>query len=119
MSTPTRLFDILNQQALSNPIDRALNTKHNGIWEHTSTKEYLGKANQISRGLLELGVGKGDKIALISSNNRTEWCVVDIGVLQIGAIDVPIYPTITAEDYAYILSMFVYKENHSKVPLDD
>jgi long-chain acyl-CoA synthetase len=104
MSKPTRLFDILNQQALSNPIDCALNTKYNGVWEHTSTQEYLAKANQISRGLLELGVGKGDKIALISTNNRTEWCVVDIGVLQIGAIDVPIYPTITAEDYAYILN---------------
>lgn len=104
MSKPTRLFDILNQQALSNPIDCALNTKYNGVWEHTSTQEYLAKANQISRGLLELGVGKGDKIALISTNNRTEWCVVDIGVLQIGAVDVPIYPTITAEDYAYILN---------------
>ena len=104
MSKPTRLFDILNQQALSNSIDCALNTKYNGVWEHTSSQEYLAKANQISRGLLELGVGKGDKIALISTNNRTEWCVVDIGVLQIGAIDVPIYPTITAEDYAYILN---------------
>ncbi len=104
MSTPTRLFDILNQQALSKPIDCALNTKYNGVWEHTSTQEYLAKANQISRGLLELGVGQGDKIALISTNNRTEWCVVDIGVLQIGAIDVPIYPTITAEDYAYIIN---------------
>lgn len=104
MSKPTRLFDILNQQALSNTIDCALNTKYNGVWEHTSTQEYLAKANQISRGLLELGVGKGDKIALISTNNRTEWCVVDIGVLQIGAVDVPIYPTITAEDYAYILN---------------
>ena len=104
MSTPTRLFDILNQQALSNPLDCALNTKYNGVWEHTSTQEYLSKANQISRGLLELGVGQGDKIALISTNNRTEWCVVDIGVLQIGAVDVPIYPTITAEDYAYILN---------------
>ena len=104
MSKPTRLFDILNQQALSNPIDCALNTKYNGVWEHTSTQEYLAKANQISRGLLELGVGKGDKIALISTNNRTEWCIVDIGVLQIGAVDVPIYPTITAEDYAYILN---------------
>ena len=101
MSKPTRLFDILNQQALSNPIDCALNTKYNGVWEHTSTHEYLAKANQISRGLLELGVGKGDKIALISTNNRTEWCVVDIGVLQIGAIDVPIYPTITCPKWPW------------------
>lgn len=104
MSTPTRLFDILHHRALSKPIDCALNTKVNGAWEHTSSQEYLAKANQISRGLLELGVGKGDKIALISTNNRTEWCVVDIGVLQLGAVDVPIYPTITAEDYAYILN---------------
>jgi long-chain acyl-CoA synthetase len=104
MSTPTRLFDILHHRAMSNPIDCALNTKLDGAWEHTSSQEYLAKANQISRGLLELGVGKGDKIALISTNNRTEWCIVDIGVLQLGAVDVPIYPTITAEDYAYILN---------------
>jgi len=100
----TRLFDILENQVKNKPLKRALNTKYNGVWESTSSEEFLEKSNQISRGLLKLGVKKGDKVAIISSNNRTEWCIVDIGVLQIGAIDVPIYPTITAEDYSYIIN---------------
>ncbi|MBT6252654.1 MAG: long-chain fatty acid--CoA ligase [Flavobacteriaceae bacterium] len=104
MNSTTRLFDILENQVKNKPLKRALNTKYNGVWESTSSKEFLEKSNQISRGLLQLGVKKGDKVAIISSNNRTEWCIVDIGVLQIGAIDVPIYPTITAEDYSYIIN---------------
>jgi long-chain acyl-CoA synthetase len=104
VNSTTRLFDILENQVKNKPLERALNTKYNGVWESTSSKEFLEKSNQISRGLLQLGVKKGDKVAIISSNNRTEWCIVDIGVLQIGAIDVPIYPTITAEDYSYIVN---------------
>ena len=104
MNSTTRLFDILENQVKNKPLKRALNTKYNGVWESTSSKEFLEKSNHISRGLLQLGVKKGDKVAIISSNNRTEWCIVDIGVLQIGAIDVPIYPTITAEDYSYIIN---------------
>ena len=104
MNAPTRLFDILDNQVKTLPVKRALNTKYNGKWVSTSSEEFLDQSNQISRGLLQLGLSKGDKVAIISSNNRTEWCIVDIGVLQIGGIDVPIYPTITAEDYAYIIN---------------
>ena len=104
MNAPTRLFDILDNQVKTLPVKRALNTKNNGKWVSTSSEEFLEQSNQISRGLLQLGLSKCDKVAIISSNNRTEWCIVDIGVLQIGGIDVPIYPTITAEDYAYIIN---------------
>lgn len=104
MNAPTRLFDILDNQVKILPVKRALNTKYNGKWVSTSSEEFLEQSNQISRGLLQLGLSKSDKVAIISSNNRTEWCIVDIGVLQIGGIDVPIYPTITAEDYAYIIN---------------
>ena len=104
MNAPTRLFDIIENQVKTLPIKRALNTKYNGRWISTTSEEFLEQSNQISRGLLQLGLRKGDKVAVISSNNRTEWCIVDIGVLQIGGIDVPIYPTITAEDYAYIIN---------------
>ncbi|MBD3660762.1 MAG: AMP-binding protein, partial [Arenibacter algicola] len=62
------------------------------------------KANAISRALLRLGVKPNDKIALISMANRTEWNIMDIGILQIGAQNVPIYPTISEEDYAYVLN---------------
>ena len=59
---------------------------------------------QISRGLIQLGVQPNDKVAIISMTNRTEWNICDIGILQTGAQDVPIYPTISQEDYAYILN---------------
>ena len=52
---------------------------------------------------MKIGVKKDDKIAVISTTNRTEWCIVDIGVLQLGAQNVPIYPSISADDYKYIL----------------
>jgi long-chain acyl-CoA synthetase len=53
---------------------------------------------------LRIGVQKNDKIAIISTNNRTEWNVMDIGILQTGAQTIPIYPTISEEDYEYILN---------------
>lgn len=100
----TRLFEI-PQYALENyNLKNALVTKYQGKWVATSAKEYLDKANAISRGLLRLGVEAHDKIAVISTNNRTEWNIMDIGILQVGAQNVPIYPTISKEDYEYILN---------------
>jgi long-chain acyl-CoA synthetase len=69
--------------------------------DKTSTQEYI---EQVSRALLRMGIKKNDKIAVISSSNRTEWNIMDIGVLQTGAQNVPIYPTITEDDYEYILN---------------
>src|SRR5690606_28049047 len=74
-----------------------------GKWVSLSTSEFIDKANQVSRGLLKLGVKKGDKIGLISTNNRTEWNVMDMGILQLGALNVPIYPQISEEEYSYVL----------------
>lgn len=104
MTTIKRLFDFPKYQLEKFNLKGALVTKYNGEWKATSTKEFVQKSNQISRGLLELGVGPNDKIAIISTNNRTEWNIVDIGVMQLGAQDVPIYPTISEEDYQYVLN---------------
>lgn len=104
MNNITRLFDFPYHQLEKYNLKDALVTKYEGQWIKTSTQEYLDKANAISRGLLRLGVNKNDKIAIISSNNRTEWHITDIGVLQTGAQTVPMYPTISAEDYEYILN---------------
>ncbi|WP_010179247.1 AMP-dependent synthetase/ligase [Aquimarina agarilytica] len=104
MTEIKRLFDFPYYQLDKGNLSNALVTKVNGVWEETSTQDYINKANQISRGLLRLGVKPNDKIAIISTNNRTEWNIVDIGVLQIGAQDVPIYPTISEEDYQYVLN---------------
>lgn len=99
-----RLFDFPYYQLENHPLEKALATKYNGKWETLSTQQYLDKANMISRGLLKLGIKPNDKIALISSSNRTEWNIMDIGILQLGAQNVPIYPTISEEDYEYVLN---------------
>jgi long-chain acyl-CoA synthetase len=104
MTNITRLFDFPYYQLEKHNLSDALVTKYNNEWVKTSTKEYLDKANALSRGLLRLGINKNDKIAIISSTNRTEWHITDIGVLQTGAQTVPMYPTITSEDYEYILN---------------
>tara|TARA_B110000046_G_scaffold64419_1_gene71940 strand:+ start:307 stop:2073 length:1767 start_codon:yes stop_codon:yes gene_type:complete len=101
---PTRLFDFLSYQLKHRPLDRALNTKYNGEWKSTSSAEYTSSANLISAAFLNLKIKPQDKIAMISSNNRSEWCIIDIGILQAGAINVPIYPTISENDYEYILN---------------
>lgn len=104
MTNVTRLFDFPYYQLENKPNPKALVTKYDGKWTPMSTEEYLDKANAVSRALLKLGVQKNDKIAVISSTNRTEWNIMDIGVLQIGAQNIPIYPTICAEDYEYVLN---------------
>ena len=104
MTEITRLFDFPYYQLEHYNIPDALVTKYNGVWVKTSTEEYINKANAISRALLRMGIQKGDKIALISTNNRTEWNVMDIGILQTGAQTIPIYPTISETDYEYILN---------------
>lgn len=104
MANITRLFDFPYHQLANYNIPDALVTKHNGSWIKTSTEEYIAKANAISRALIKIGIQKNDKIAIISSNNRTEWHIMDIGILQTGAQTVPIYPTITELDYEYIFN---------------
>jgi len=104
MQTVTRLFDFPYYQKEHFNQEKALTSKKNGHWISTSTQEYIDQANAISRGLLRLGVKPNDKIAIICMNNRTEWNICDIGILQIGAQNVPIYPTISEEDYEYVLN---------------
>ena len=81
-----------------------MTSKVGGEWKSYSTKEFIEAVDQTSRALLELGVKHGDKVALISHNNRCEWNIMDHALLQIGAVDVPIYPTMTEADYEYIFN---------------
>ena len=81
-----------------------MSSKVGGEWKSYSTSEFIDAVNQASRGLLEMGIKHGDKVALISHNNRCEWNIMDHALLQIGAVDVPIYPTMTEDDYEYIFN---------------
>ena len=104
MKQPTRLFDIPHYQLEHIPMKLMMTSRVGGEWKSYSTKEFIEAVDRASRALLELGVKHGDKVALISHNNRCEWNIMDHALLQIGAVDVPIYPTMTEADYEYIFN---------------
>jgi len=104
----TRIFDLLPYyEEKFKPKDDVIASKENGEWVKYSIRQYREMADSISYGFLSLGVQPGDKIAQISPN-RVEWNIVDMAILQAGAMHVPIYPTISESDYKYIL-------NHAEV----
>jgi len=102
--TIKRLFDIPHYALEKFPKTDMFVTKYQGEWKKTSTLEFINQGNKISRGLLKLGIKPGDKIALITTNSRTEWAVMDFGLSQIGVVSVPVYPSISAEDYEFIFN---------------
>jgi long-chain acyl-CoA synthetase len=101
---PKRLFDYIYYQQEHYPQDKAIGGKKDGQWHYYSTEEIIDLAGKVSRGLIKLGVEPGDKIALVAYTNRPEWAIMDIGLQQIGAINVPVYPTISPGEYEYIFN---------------
>jgi len=99
----TRLFDFYDYQLEHFPKPDALAGKVNGIWKKYSTQEVIHMANGLSTGMIKKGIKPGDKVAIVS-NNRPEWVIADLAILQIGAINVPVYPTITEADYKFIFN---------------
>ena len=85
MNTITRIFDFPPYQLEKFNLQKAFTTKYGDEWVSISTQEYIEQYNKISRALLRLGVQANDKIAIISTANRTEWNVMDMGILQVGA----------------------------------
>ncbi len=105
----SRIFDIIQHQLQTNPLEVCLARRYDKKnWTTYSTEKVIEIANKISSGLLQLGLKKGDKIAIVSINNRPEWQFLDLACSQIGVITVPIYPTISSADYEYIF-------NHAEV----
>lgn len=100
----TRLFDCPYYQQSQYPQEVCFATKDNGKWKSYSIQDYIDISNTVSRALLSLGVQKDDKIAVIVPVNRPEWHFLDIGVLQIGAQNVPLYATLSEKDYEYVLN---------------
>jgi len=100
----TRLFDFAYQLQKTNSQLKIFNTKLNNEWISTTTQQYIEQSNTISRALLRLGIKPNDKIAVVTTNNRVEWSILDIAILQIGAVNVPLYPTISSSDYQYIIN---------------
>jgi long-chain acyl-CoA synthetase len=100
----TRLFDILDNYLESYPNqDAALVCKRDGEWKKFSIQKYTELTNNMSYGMLKMGIKPGDKVGIVSSN-RPEWNMLDFAIMQIGAISIPIYPTISQDDYRHILN---------------
>ncbi len=99
----SRIFDLLDRykEKFPNKKDVFCGVEQ-GQWRKYSTEETIRYANLFSYGLLLKGVNVGDKIVTVS-NNRPEWNFVDHGIMQIGAVHVPVYPTISEDEYIHIL----------------
>ena len=99
----TRIFDILPQLLEKYNKPNALGAKENGKWITYSTRDFVDNVNNLSYGLHNLGVQRDDKIAIIA-NNRPEWNFADFAIQQVGAVSVPIYPTVSESDLTFILN---------------
>lgn len=97
----TRIFDLPKRQLEKFPDLSMFVSKQDGEWKPMSTKSFLDRVNQISKGLIACGVQAGDKVGLISEN-RVEWNMIDYAIQQIGAVVVAIYSNISDNDYEYI-----------------
>ena len=107
---PKRIFDILTHYQQRYPTQEvALAGKPGKDWRKYSLSEYVEITNNLSFGMMKLGINPGDKVGIISTN-RPEWNMLDMAIMQIGAITVPIYPTLVAHEYKYII-------NHAEVKL--
>jgi long-chain acyl-CoA synthetase len=105
MIIPTRLFDFIYLQNEQFPQDNAFSSRHDGKEvARFSTAKMIELANRVSCGLLKLGLKPGDKIASVIVKNRPEWLILDIGMMQIGVCNVPVYPSISAAEYEYIFN---------------
>ena len=99
---PTRNFDLLERFTTLFPGRNALAEKIDGQWKFYTSEDYSQIAHQFAYGLLELGFSKGDKIMTVT-NNRPQWNFVDMGMSMAGVIHVPVYTSMNAEEYAYIM----------------
>lgn len=97
----TRLFDLIPYQIQKFNKEIAFSRKEEGVWKTYSSKEVQVIIDELSLGFLAQGIQAGEKVAIISEN-RPEWNFIDLALQQIGVISVPMYPTITVADYAYI-----------------
>ena len=99
-----RLFDYLYEQLENTPLDKAFGSKTDEGWSYYSSREMVDLVNRASAGLLALGVKPGDKVGTVVYQTCPEWVIMDYAMLQIGVLNVPMYPTISPREYEYILN---------------
>ena len=99
---PTRNFDLLERFTTNFPGKKPLSEKIDGKWTFYTSEKYSQISHQFALGLLELGFKKGDKIMTVT-NNRPQWNFVDMGMSMAGIVHVPVYTSMNAEEYNYIM----------------
>ncbi len=105
----TRTFDLLDRAMQDFQREDALGGKRGNEWYTYTTQQYVEHSHAFALAMFELGLKPGDAVATVTGN-RPEWNFVDMGLAMAGLIHVPIYPTISEEEYRYIL-------NHAEVKL--
>jgi long-chain acyl-CoA synthetase len=100
----TRVFDCIEYQKNNYPQDKSLVYKEKNNWKSYSSQDFITISNNVSRSLLKLGLKPNDKVAIIVPVNQPKWHFLDIGILQIGAQNVPLYATLSKKDYQYVLN---------------
>ncbi len=100
----TRVFDCIEYQKNNYPQDKSLVYKEKNNWQSYSSQDFITISNNVSRSLLKLGLKPNDKVAIIVPVNQPKWHFLDIGILQIGAQNVPLYATLSEKDYQYVLN---------------
>ncbi len=101
---PTRLFEFLDYQKKHHPLEKSFGSKLSGEWKFFSTDDMLNKAHALASGLISIGIEPGDKVGVVAYTNRPEWIISEIACQYVGAISVPLYPTISPDEYVYILN---------------
>ncbi|MER3427682.1 MAG: long-chain fatty acid--CoA ligase [Pyrinomonas sp.] len=99
---PKTLVEVFQRSVERHRKPDMLNHKRDGRWHAISSEEFIARARRIAFGLRALGIGHGDRVALLSEN-RPEWVLVDAACHLVGAADVPIYPTQASTQVRYIL----------------
>jgi len=104
MMNATRLFDYIGKQYDDGKLDQFVGSREeNGEWKFYSTAQVIEMSRKLASGLLELGISPGDKVGLVTYKNCPEWVIADLAIQYLGAIGVPMYPTISSREYEYIM----------------
>jgi long-chain acyl-CoA synthetase len=100
--TVTRVFDLIKYNLENFPKAEFVSGKINGVWKNYSTQQFSDTVDNLSKGLIALGMGKGSRVAVMS-HNRPEWNITDFAITQIGAYQIPLYPTLAEHDIKFII----------------
>ena len=79
-----------------------LGYKSAGAWRYLSWQDMLKRVEELALGFYDMGVRRGDRVTLLSEN-RAEWFLIDKALLALGAVNVPVYPTLTPRQVSYIV----------------